>query len=129
MPATATGWELDVRRGPGWLLVRPLKPGPDLLEELPLAEEIWSLLDRHLIYRLALELDELDVLDSHLVSQLLMLYRRLQEHGGQIRICGLSPFNQRVLQTHGLVDRFPAYDDLEDAMMSACPRAHRVVPR
>ena len=75
MPTTVIEWELDVQRGPGWLLVRPTSPTQHVVEHFPLADRLWSLLERHFIYRLVLELDEVPALNSHLIGQLLLLYR------------------------------------------------------
>jgi anti-anti-sigma regulatory factor len=121
MQATLTGWELDVRRGPGWLLLKPATPSRDLADYYPLADELWSLLERHFIYRLAIDLDDVPSLNSHLIGQLLLLHRRIRDHDGVIRLCRLSPLNRKVLQNHGLIDRFPVYDTLEEAVLGADP--------
>jgi hypothetical protein len=46
-----------------------------------------------------------------------LLDKRIREHDGLLRLCGLSSFNQRVLRLHGLDLRFPTYGDLEEAVM------------
>jgi len=117
MLAIAPGWKLDVDRGPGWLLVKLKSPDGNASETPPLADEVWSLLARHFVYRLVLELDEIDLLDSHLLGQLVLLDKRVREHDGLMRLCGLSAFNRQVLRTHGLNIRFPTYDDREEAVM------------
>lgn len=119
MPAIATGWELKVDRGPGWLLVKAKGPGPDAPETTVLADQLWSILERHLVYRLVLDLDQIELLNSALIGQLLVLYRRIHEHDGMLRLCGLSPFNQKVLRVHGLIDRFGAYANPQDAVMGS----------
>ena len=119
MLALAPGWEMDVDRGPGWLLVKLRSPDPDACDAPPLADELWSLLSRHFVYRLALELDEVELLHSHLLGQLVLLDKRVRERGGMMRLCGLSSFNQRVLRLHGLDVRFPLYDDREEAVMGS----------
>jgi hypothetical protein len=121
MPAIATGWELEVHRGPGWLLVKPSCPSEDLVEHAPLADQVWSLLECHFVYRLVLELDDVRIVDSHLIGQMLALHRRIRSRGGVMRVCGLSSFNQKVLRMHGLIDRFPAYGDLREAVMGSGP--------
>jgi len=121
MPAIATGWELEVHRGPGWLLVRPSCPSEDLPENPPLADQLWTLLERHFVYRLVLELDEVKIVNSHLIGQMLVLHRRIRDHGGVMRVCGLSSFNQKVLRMHGLMDRFPAYSDPKEAVLGSGP--------
>ena len=124
MLALAPGWELEVDRGPGWLLVKLKSPEPDASDTPPLADELWSLLQRHFIYRLVLELDDVRLLHSFLLGQLVLLDKRIREHDGMMRLCGLSSFNQRVLRLHGLDLRFPTYGDPEEAVMG-CGRKPR----
>ena len=91
-----------------------------------LADEVWDLAQRHFIYRIVLELDEVNVLDSHLIGQLLRLYKHLQEHDGLLRLCGLSPYNRHVLCGCALEDRFPSYDTRHEAVLGGCdPRLPR----
>ncbi len=125
MPTLALGWDLEVSRGPGWLVVKVCTKGADLLDTPPLADELWSLLERHSVYRLALELDELELLHSGLIGQLLLLDRRIREHQGSLRLCGLSPFNQEVLRRNGLSCRLPNYASVQEALMGCCPRKPR----
>jgi anti-anti-sigma factor len=125
MLAVAPGWELDVERGPGWLLVR-IKSLDRASTEPPLAEGLWNLLERHFTYRVVLELDQVSVLNSHLIGQLVQLYRRIRQHDGVMRLCGLSPYNLEVLRTCRLEDRFLPYRDREEAVMGGSrPRQPR----
>ena len=57
MPVIAHDWELDVERGPNWLLVKVRTPLGKPWEMLPLADTLRSLLEGHFTYRLVLELD------------------------------------------------------------------------
>ena len=109
------GWELDVERGPDWLLVS-LKNVPDRAELAPLADEIWELLQTHFTYRLVLEMDNVDVLNSHLIGQLVRLYKLISRHDGVMRVCGLSAYNRRVLRTCRLDDRLLPYQDRRHAI-------------
>jgi anti-anti-sigma regulatory factor len=122
MLATASGWEVEVERGPGWLLVKVGDPGcPG--EELPsLAESVWSVLDQHFTYRLVLELNQIPLLNSYLIGQLIELYRRIQEHDGVLRLCGLSAYNRHVLRTCRLEERLPAFRDRREAVLSSSAR-------
>jgi anti-anti-sigma factor len=117
MLAVAPGCDLEVRRGPEWLMIRLRDYDPDGPDPLPLAERIWRLLDQHFTYRVVLELDQVDVLSSPLIGQLLQLQRRIVQHGGLMRLCGLSPYNRRVLEVCGLDRQMPAYDDVREAVM------------
>lgn len=118
MRTFAQEWELEVHRGPGWLLVKPHNPDNDSPHPIPFADQLWSLLESHLVYRLVLELNEIRVLDRYLLGQLVQLYRRIRKHSGVMRLCGLSPLNRKILETHGLVDRLPPYEDVEEAVMA-----------
>lgn len=74
MLAVAPGFELDVQRGPDWLIVR-IKNFDPAEPDLPLLmERIWSLLEQHFTYRVVLELDQVPLLSSALVEQLLSSY-------------------------------------------------------
>lgn len=123
MLTLAPGWELDVQRGPGWLLVKVRSPDESPTEP-PLADGLWELLERHFTYRLVLELDQVKMLDSYLIGQLVRLYRLVREHNGVMRLCGLSPYNLRVLHTCQLGDRFLPYHDREEAVMGCCRPRH-----
>jgi anti-anti-sigma factor len=123
MLAVAPGWELEVERGPDWLMVR-VKSLAESLEEPPLADVIWEALERHFTYRVVLELDQVRVLNSHLIGQLVQLYKRIRQHDGVMRLCGLSRYNLAVLRTCRLEDRFLPYRDREEAVMG-CPRPRR----
>jgi len=125
MPAIAPGWDLKVDRGPGWLWAKVCHPDPDCSEAPPLADQLWSLLQRHFIYRLIIELDDVDLLSSYLMGQLILLQRRIRERGGLLRLSGVSPFNQEVLRTHGLEGYLPVYGNRADAVMGRLPTRPR----
>ncbi len=119
MLAIAPGWELEVDRGPDWLLVRVRCPDCFQSDPPPLAEVLWELLERHFTYRLVLELDELHVLSSSLIGQLVRLYKMIREHDGVMRICGLSAYNCQVLRTCHLEDRLVPFHDRHEAVMGS----------
>ena len=84
------GFKLSVDRGPNWLFVK-LRPKRRFAEDVPqIADELWSIASRHFIYRVVLELDELDRMPSELIEQLVILQERLMQCDGSLRICGLS---------------------------------------
>lgn len=113
----APGWELDVDRGPDWLFVKLRNPDQNGTHSPMLAEALWTLLKQHVTDRLVLELDQVAVLYTYLIGQLVLLHKRLSVSGGAMRLCGLSPHNQEVLRFCRLDDRFPAYGTREDAVM------------
>ena len=121
MRITTSGCELEVERGPDSLLVRIKRLDAEFHEIPALAEQLWSLLERHFTYRLVLELDEVDVLRSYLIGQLLLLSQRVNEHDGMLRLCGLSSHNREVLHTACLDSRLPSYDSRVAAVMGAGP--------
>ena len=117
MLTLSPGWELDVDRGPDGLLVKVRKPSAHDVPGQPLAEVLWELLGRHSVHRLLLELDQIRHLDEDLIEQLLELQGRIESHGGILRICGLSPYNRRLLLERHLDDRLVPYCDRSDAVL------------
>ncbi len=126
MLETRSGCDFDIDRGPDWLLVRPRRLEADPATPPMLADAIWGLAEEHFIYRIVLEMDQVKILDSHLIEQLLCLNKRLQEHDGMLRLCGLSAYNRRLLRGGALEDQFPAYDSRHEAVLGGCdPRLPR----
>ncbi len=120
MPATASAsWKLEVDRGPDWLFVKVCVPKRYRGEDPPLADLVWEQLQQHFVYRLALELDDVPPMHSFLLGQLVALQRRILEHDGVMRVCGLSPMNRRALETCGLGHELPNYDDRNEAVMAS----------
>jgi anti-anti-sigma factor len=124
MLAIAPGCTLDVERGPDWLLVRVRDFDPMESDAPPLAERLRSLLEQHFTYRLVLELDEVEELDSYLIGELIRLHRWIERHDGVLRVCGLSPQNCRVLHACRLDEQLPLYGDREEAVMGR-PRVEK----
>ena len=120
MLAVTSGCKLAVERGPDWLLVRVESLDGGASDTPLLADEVWSLLQRHFTYRLVLELDRVEMLNSHLIGQLVQLYKLIREHDGVMRLCGLSAYNLQVLKRCRLDDRFLPYCDREEAVMGCC---------
>ena len=117
LEATST-LKLDVERGPDWLFVR--LHAPDVkIEGEPIAEQLWSLMEQHFINRLVVELDDVPALRSYLIGQLVLLYKRIHERGGMLRICGLTDVQRQVLRTMRLDERFPCYENRAAALMGS----------
>lgn len=126
MLAIAPGWELEVQRGPDCLLVKLDGPQPDAADAPPLAAEIWSLMEQHLVSRLLLDLSDLNCLDRQLLAELLWLQRRIHERGGMLRLTGISGENLALVQSHhGLDGHLPVYSDFEEALMGEFPHKPR----
>ena len=121
------GLELNVDRGPNWLFVK-LRSKNDAPSEVPqIADKLWSISSRHFIYRLVLELDDLEELPSGMMSQLVLLQQRLAQCGGALRICGLSPECEESLHSCHLDSALPNHATREEAVMgsSEIAAAHR----
>jgi len=121
------GLEMDVDRGPNWLFVK-LRIKEDPQVAVPqIADKLWAISTRHFIYRLVLELEELDGLPSGMMSQLVMLQERLAQCGGALRICGLSPECEEALHNFQLDTVLMNHASREEAVMGSGEYA--VVPR
>ena len=120
----SSGWEFEVERGPDWLFVRPrrIAAGDSAAN---FAEQVWALLEQQFTYRLVLEFGELDHLNSELIGQLLLLYKRIHTHDGMLRICELSDEHMAVLYACCLNSHFPRYETREDAVMGIVSRHPR----
>ena len=143
MVQTSEDWQLDVARGPGCVIVRPHHLDPKLLAEAAtvaddaaadeptvseiatLAEDIWDILEKHLTYRVVLDMDEVVQLTSRLLGQLVALQSRVDAHGGTVRVCGLSASNENVLDVTHLRSRIPCYDTRGEAVHGRTNRSVR----
>jgi len=115
------GWSLDVDRGPDWLYVR-LHPGHG--EPSDVAAQLWALAERHFTYRIVLEMEDVAFLPSLLMGQLVMLQKRVLQHDGFLRICGLSEQCQQALHFCRLDQALPCFTDREDAVLGDSFFAH-----
>jgi len=114
MPELKESLELEiVERGPDWLFVR-FRPDLSRLDDV--ADRLLALLDKHFIYRLVLEMDEVEVLPSLLIGQLIMLHKRILHHDGALRLCGLSPSCAEALHFCRLDQALPSFECREDAV-------------
>jgi anti-anti-sigma factor len=62
-------------------------------------------------------MDQVEFLCSHLIGQLVMLQKRVLQHGGALRLCGLTPSCQEVLRLCRLITVLPVYESRSDAVM------------
>ncbi len=122
MLSIANGWEITATRGPEWLFIRVVAPVADQdgavsADQVELASAIWNALEQHFTYRVALELDAIGPLRSHLVGELIKLNKRVHLHHGMLRLAGLTDANYNVLRTLQLQGQFPHYVTSHDAVM------------
>ncbi|MFT7641040.1 MAG: anti-anti-sigma regulatory factor [Pirellulaceae bacterium] len=121
----APGWTAELECGPDWLFVRlywsPVESG----ESPDLAEPIWQLLHSNMLNRLVLETENVPLLSSHLIGELVRLHKRVAEQGGMVRLSGTSDENQDIIRTARLAERFPHFRNREDAVMGYRPRKPR----
>ena len=107
------GLRLRVDRGPDWLFVK-LKVEEEQIDGL--ADRLWQLLDQHFIYRLVLEMDEVDFFPSRLMGQLVVLQKRVLQHDGALRLCGVSPCCAEALHLCRLDRAIPSYQSRIEAV-------------
>jgi len=121
----APGWNMDLDRGPDWLFVRLRPPRGGSFREIELAEAVWDKLEQAFTYRLVLELDDVSLMRSWMIGELVKLHKRIVSHEGLMRLCGVSDANQEVLRMCRLHDRFPQYPSRHDAVMGQRPSQPR----
>jgi anti-anti-sigma regulatory factor len=110
-------WELSVDRGPDCLFVKIRTPDKRARGAERLADKLWSILSKHFVYRLVLEMEEVDRLPSPVIDELVTLKTRIQEHGGMLRLCGLSDTCRQALNESRLPGDLPNYQDRADAVV------------
>ncbi|MCU0962109.1 MAG: hypothetical protein MUF48_18600 [Pirellulaceae bacterium] len=114
--AAERDWGLHVERGPNWLFIRLIRC-PDQPGQLgTLARCIADVLDQHLVNRVVLELNEAACPCERLVVELQQLDAWMQTHHGVLRVCGVPAHYVRRLRRTHFTDRFPLYQDREEAV-------------
>ncbi len=117
MKSVTEGLDLDVDRGPNWLFVK-LQPSRPAVPESPhVADEVWSISKRHFVYRLVLDLEQLESFPEGMMGQIALLQERLVRQGGALRLCGLSPACEAVVQECQLDKALPNHASREDAVL------------
>lgn len=125
MPQLASGWSIEAKRGPQCLFVKLHRSGEQEAHSGELANQLWQLLRRHLTYGLVIELDEFEVLRSSVIGDLIILQKRIQQHGGLMRLCGLPEPAQQTLRAMQLESWLPQYQTREAALMGLPPNQPR----
>ena len=117
------GLELNVDRGPNWLFVKLRSREPSRAQMPQIADKIWSIATRHFVYRLVLELDDLEELPNGMMGQLVVLQERLAQCGGALRICGLSPECEEKLHDCQIDSALQNHPSREKAVMASAAHA------
>lgn len=105
--------EMEVVRGPDWLIVR-VQVEPHEADDF--ADRVWELVERHFIYRIVLEMDDVDFMPSVLMGQLVMLQKRLLQQGGSLRLSGLNANCEEALHFCRLDHTLAHFDSRVDAV-------------
>lgn len=121
------GLRLNVDRGPNWLFVKLRSKGTRTRRAPRVADGLWSIATRHFVYRVVLELDELEALPPGMMAQLLLLQERLSQCGGALKICGMSDECLETLHECHLDSTLPHYSTRTAAVMGS--GEHPVLPR
>ena len=111
------GIKICVDRGPNWLFVK-LRSNDESIAKMPqIADGLWSIATRHFVYRIVLELDEIESLPAGMMAQLVLLRERLSQCGGALKICGLSDECIETLHECHLETSLPHYRTRAAAVM------------
>ncbi len=121
MQELESGWMIETERGPDCLFIRLHGPVELQTQEGRLADELSELLDQHLMHRLVLELDDLVILRSNIIGQLVVLNKILKSQGRMLRLCGLTDQCQDILRRAKLDTCLAQYRDREEALMGFRP--------
>lgn len=128
MNLIAPGWDLDVERGPDWLIVTPHGAAENEAEAdwqcPPLAESVWKVAEQNFVYRIVLDLSRIALLHTAFVGQLVQLQKRICTHDGILRICGLSEHNAEVLHCCRLDGFLPTFADRNEAILGSFVPLH-----
>lgn len=116
MKTVRTGWDFEVRRGEGWLVIECIPPDRRA-NQTPFAREVCELVDRCLADRVVLELARLEGLSAFSINELLAVQRFVDGNGGLLRLCGLTDTDRELLNRLGLSTILPAFHGLEEAVM------------
>ena len=121
----APGWSVELDRGPGWLFVRLRGEPPYDAQGIGIADRVWKLLEQEFGHRIVLEMDDVELLRSPLIGELVLLHKRVCSRDGLMRLSGLSDSNYEVLRTNRLHHRFPRFRSRSEAVMGYRPSQPR----
>ena len=120
---TIRGWNVTTERGPDWLFVRFHDVAENIESLTHFSDAVWMLLERHFIYRLVLEFDELPGEETCLRKQLADLRGRIESRGGVLRLAELSEAQVQSLHFEH-TDDVACFGTRADAVWAG-PQPHR----
>lgn len=115
------GWAVELERGPDWVFLKLTGDEPFDTQGIDVADRLWELIQPEFAHRVVIELDDLGLLRSHLIGELVRLQKRLHTSGGILRLSGLSSSNYDILRSSRLDERFPWYQTREEAVLGHRP--------
>jgi len=117
MVSTISPWQIAIDRGPGWLFIRLRPPELSADADEGLAAQLWEAIEKHLTYRVVLEMDDVTHVSRELVGQLVMLQERIHKHDGVLRLCRLPRPCQETLRRSRQGAEFHNYPDRKEAVL------------
>lgn len=117
----APGWNVEMDRGPNWLIVRFHAPAENGAADVDLRQQLWALMQRHLTNRLVVELDALPRIDEGMIHQLAQLQEQIEDAHGQLRVCGVTGDSEHALRNAGTRRPISVFRDRGEAVMGFRP--------
>lgn len=125
MQEISAQWSMEIDRGPGWVFIALHGPSNGDADGVAIAEQIWSILESSMTYRVVIEMHQIRLVRSYLIGQLVMLHKRVSTHEGTMRLSGMSDDNQTALAASRLDTRFPQYGNRDEAVHGYRPMQPR----
>ena len=119
------GWNAELNQGPNWLVVRLSNATSPSASSAPLADALWTVMRQQFTQRLVIDLDQIPLVESYMISELLRLQTRIRSEGGLLRLCGVSEQIQNALRVSKLGGQLPQYQTPVDAMKGFRPAKPR----
>lgn len=113
--AESGGWDIAVDRGPDWLFLR-LERGGTTGAERPLADRLMQIIRVNHAHRVVVEFDGVDPLDDAILDAIAVVGSQVRDHGGLIRVCGLSAGGARRLESSDQAGDLPHFESRSAAV-------------